>query len=232
MPLETATYLDTLDPANPAGTDQVREADNHLRLIKQVLQNTFPQINAAVTANATELNLLDGLTEIPSAGTPAYPTTLVEDTTLDQINNDLTLTGITSDANEIFVRMIDVNMGSTSPPIMQVGSGGVITSGYDGNTFFVGSGAAQTQFHVNDIQLHGNTSCNASANGNCVMSFVKVPGTDIWQYHGHSWAWGASLEGSSIAGFIDLAGLFDTIRISSEAAAAALDSGTIQAWWR
>lgn len=44
MPLEDATYLFDLVPANPPGTDSVREGDDHLRLIKQVLQNTFPNI--------------------------------------------------------------------------------------------------------------------------------------------------------------------------------------------
>lgn len=42
MPLESATYLSGLDPANPDGLDNKSEGDNHLRLIKSVLQATFP----------------------------------------------------------------------------------------------------------------------------------------------------------------------------------------------
>jgi hypothetical protein len=42
MALETATYIADLNPTNPPGTDPVAQADDHLRLIKQVLQNTFP----------------------------------------------------------------------------------------------------------------------------------------------------------------------------------------------
>lgn len=62
MPLETATYISDLVPANPAHSDNLSQTDAHERLIKQVLQNTFPNINGAVTAKPTELNLLTGAT--------------------------------------------------------------------------------------------------------------------------------------------------------------------------
>jgi len=42
MSLETATYLADLQPANPPSTDPTSQGDDHLRLIKQVLQTTFP----------------------------------------------------------------------------------------------------------------------------------------------------------------------------------------------
>jgi hypothetical protein len=42
MALETATYLDELNSSNPPGTDQVKQADDHLRLVKAVAKATFP----------------------------------------------------------------------------------------------------------------------------------------------------------------------------------------------
>ena len=46
MTVETATYISELAPANPAGaSDPVSEGDNHLRLLKEVLQGTFPGAN-------------------------------------------------------------------------------------------------------------------------------------------------------------------------------------------
>lgn len=42
MPIETATYISDLVPANPLTTDPVNQGDDHLRLIKQVLQTTLP----------------------------------------------------------------------------------------------------------------------------------------------------------------------------------------------
>jgi hypothetical protein len=58
MPLETATYIHQLDSANPAATDEIRQADDHLRLIKAAIKNTFPNINNAVTKTDEELNAL------------------------------------------------------------------------------------------------------------------------------------------------------------------------------
>ena len=66
MALEDLTgpdkFIDDFVNTNPTGTDPKNQGDDHLRGIKNVLLNTFPNINAAVTSNPTELNLLDGRT--------------------------------------------------------------------------------------------------------------------------------------------------------------------------
>jgi hypothetical protein len=51
MPIESATYIHQLETANPAGTDPRADGDNHIRLIKQVLKATFPNVQGAVSAN-------------------------------------------------------------------------------------------------------------------------------------------------------------------------------------
>ena len=56
MPLETALYIDTLQPDWPLGTDPESQGDDHLRMLKQVLQNTFPNLTEAVTGSAAALN--------------------------------------------------------------------------------------------------------------------------------------------------------------------------------
>lgn len=71
MPLETAQFIDGLNSANPAATDQIADADNHLRLIKSALLSTFPNLSGAVNATHTELSTLDG-------NTAATSTTLVD----------------------------------------------------------------------------------------------------------------------------------------------------------
>jgi hypothetical protein len=56
MPLEVATYIRDLINANPPGTDQVSQGDDHLRLIKSTLLNTFPTLcgpNLALLAGGT-----------------------------------------------------------------------------------------------------------------------------------------------------------------------------------
>lgn len=56
MPLETSTYIHDLVETNPLGTDPVAFTDEHLRLIKSVLKNTFPNLTGAVTADQSKLN--------------------------------------------------------------------------------------------------------------------------------------------------------------------------------
>ena len=62
MGLETGTYLEALVPTNPASTDGLAQADDHIRLLKSTLANSFPGITGAVTATHTELNAIIGLT--------------------------------------------------------------------------------------------------------------------------------------------------------------------------
>lgn len=69
MGLESASHIDELDTDNPVGgTDTVSSLDNHIRLLKTVLQTDFPNITEPMTATAAELNLLDGLSALTGSG--------------------------------------------------------------------------------------------------------------------------------------------------------------------
>lgn len=60
MPLESATYIQDLVASNPVGaTDPKSDGDNHLRLIKQVLKNTFPTATGAISISTFIKTLLD-----------------------------------------------------------------------------------------------------------------------------------------------------------------------------
>lgn len=56
MPLESATFINQLESANPPGTDLIAQADDHIRLIKATLKATFPNLTGAVTLGQDELN--------------------------------------------------------------------------------------------------------------------------------------------------------------------------------
>lgn len=60
MALETGTYINSLNASNPAATDGLSQADDHLRLIKSTLKNTFVNIDGAVTPTEDDLNVLAG----------------------------------------------------------------------------------------------------------------------------------------------------------------------------
>jgi hypothetical protein len=68
MALETATFINQLNPANPSPTDLIGQGDDHIRLLKSVLQETFPNITGAVTLDQDELNGV--LAAIAGAGVP------------------------------------------------------------------------------------------------------------------------------------------------------------------
>jgi len=88
MALESTTYINGLVATNPTGTDPKSQGDDHIRLVKSAIKNTFPNITGEVTATHTELNYTDGVTsniqtqlgtKAPTAsptftGTPAAPT--------------------------------------------------------------------------------------------------------------------------------------------------------------
>lgn len=50
------TYIDDLDVTLPAATDPLSQADDHIRMIKTVLKQTFPNINGAVTKTQAQLD--------------------------------------------------------------------------------------------------------------------------------------------------------------------------------
>jgi len=72
MALESGTYINSLVVTNPAATDGLAAADDHMRLIKATIKATFPSLTGAVNATHTEVNTVcDG-------GTAATSTTLVD----------------------------------------------------------------------------------------------------------------------------------------------------------
>ena len=64
MGLETASYISQLVATNPLATDPISQGDDHLRLIKSVLQTQFSGLSGttAVTTSEAEMNILDGVT--------------------------------------------------------------------------------------------------------------------------------------------------------------------------
>ena len=56
MTVEQAQYIKQLDPQYPEGGDSLSEGDDHIRLIKDAVKGSFPNIDSAVTATPAELN--------------------------------------------------------------------------------------------------------------------------------------------------------------------------------
>lgn len=54
--LETGTYISDLVVTNPTGSDHYSTADDHIRLLKSTIKNTFPNIDGAMTLTDEQLN--------------------------------------------------------------------------------------------------------------------------------------------------------------------------------
>jgi microcystin-dependent protein len=67
MSLESATYISQLNSSNPLASDGVQQGDDHLRLIKAALQNTFEAFTDDPLESSQEE--LDGAVETLAAGT-------------------------------------------------------------------------------------------------------------------------------------------------------------------
>ncbi len=72
MALESATYLDDLNATNPPGDDKVKQADDHLRLIKSTLKATFPSLSRAIYLEQGAEDLASATTPDLSTPTTAY----------------------------------------------------------------------------------------------------------------------------------------------------------------
>src|SRR5215831_10700833 len=72
MGLESGTFVEDLVSSNPPGSDQKAQGDDHLRLIKSTLRNTFKRATRFFTIPATV------------GKTASYAATLADDNTTFQ----------------------------------------------------------------------------------------------------------------------------------------------------
>ena len=56
MALEMANTINQLVESNPLGTDLKSQGDDHIRLIKKTLRNTFPNITGPITVSEAAIN--------------------------------------------------------------------------------------------------------------------------------------------------------------------------------
>lgn len=59
MTIETASYINQLNTAYPRSTDLLKEGDDHIRMIKNSLKQTFPGITGPVALTTAKFNLLN-----------------------------------------------------------------------------------------------------------------------------------------------------------------------------
>ena len=156
MALETATYISQLTATNPTASDPVSQGDDHLRLIKSVLQAQFTTLGAAaVTTTAAELNLLDGKTAVGDASGPGSSTDNAVARFDGTGGKTLQNSAMTIDDNG------DVVVGGTTPTVT-IGDGGAEDTMlvFDGAAadFRVGLDDGNDQLEIGVGSAHGTTA--------------------------------------------------------------------------
>ena len=101
MALETATYISGLVTSNPLPSDPKSQGDDHLRLLKSTLRNTFPNISGAVSATHTELNYVAGVTSGIQSQLNAITTQLAAGISIDKVSAATASSTIGNGANQI-----------------------------------------------------------------------------------------------------------------------------------
>jgi len=145
MALETGSYVNSLVTSNPASTDGLAQADDHLRLIKSTIKNTLPNITGAITGTQAELNVLTGFAGVTADLTYAASlrATGVTDTEFDYLD------GVTSNIQNQLDTIQVIPTGLIS---LWSGAANAIPTGYvlcDGtnstpdlrNRFLIGAGS-------------------------------------------------------------------------------------------
>ena len=72
----SSTYVTELVPTNPTSNDNVSDGDNHIRLLKAVVQRSFPNIGGEVSATHTAINT--AATDVASATNASTASTIVK----------------------------------------------------------------------------------------------------------------------------------------------------------
>lgn len=68
MTIEAAQLISDLNTSFPRGTDLIKEGDDHIRMVKATLKNTFPRINSTVTISSDKLNAIDSSLAVDNGG--------------------------------------------------------------------------------------------------------------------------------------------------------------------
>ena len=136
-------------------------------------------------------------------------------------------TGIPSWAKRITVMFNGVSTSGTSTYQLQIGSGGVTTSGYAAvGVSFVVSSMGTTNYSTG-FPVMVPASATATVSGSIVL---KTLGSNVWVADGFLGSTDTT-RGQACAGSITLSGTLDRVRITTVNGTDTFDAGTVNIMW-
>lgn len=202
MGLETGTYVSDLNTSNPTNGDAVSQGAGHLRLIKSVLQATFPNGDAPIYGlRAETAQTLTG-TAINFTSIPAW-------------------------VKRITVLFSSASTNGGDAPLIQLGdSGGIEATGYLGNSGVMTNGTAGSIVaYTTGFGINGTGSAAKVFHGRLTLE-LQDASTNTWvadgKFHQSNTTAYVTTGGSK-----SLSATLDRIRITTEGGTDAYDAGKV-----
>jgi hypothetical protein len=162
MGLETGTYVSDLNTSNPVNGDPVSQGAAHLRLIKTVLQATFPDAEAPIYG-------------LRSAGVKNLTGTSVS------------FTDIPSWVKRITITFSGLSLSGSAVPLLRIGDAdGIETAGYTASAAHISiAGATSADNLSSAFLLVATAGATASISGTITLT-LHNPSTNTWTLAGNS----------------------------------------------
>jgi len=160
MALESATYINDLNAANPAATDGLAQADDHFRLVKGAVKATFPNVTGAITAT-------HGAIDAAATFAGAITASVAEINVLDGISAGLTSTEL-SVLDGVTASTAQINASSligTLPVVGTLAEGSVVVGNSSSVASAVAIGASGTVLKSNGTTISWGDGTPALARG-------------------------------------------------------------------
>ena len=157
MALESATYINDLNAANPAATDGLAQADDHFRLIKGAVKATFPNVTGAITATHTAL-------DAASTFAGAITASVAEINVLDGISAGLTAAEL-SVLDGITASTAGLNLVGSLPVVGTLAEGSVVVGNSSSVASAVAIGASGTVLKSNGTTISWGDGTPALSRG-------------------------------------------------------------------
>ena len=164
MALESGTYINSLNSSNPAATDGLAFADDHMRLMKATILASFPNITGAMTATHTVLNGLDARVTAIETGVHASGTKLL----FQQTAAPTGWTKDTTNHNDSAIRVVTGTAGSGGTnafSTLDATAVGTINSSLSGSTAGHTLSLSQIPSHTHTGNVNLRTNWEAGSSG-------------------------------------------------------------------
>jgi|SRR6185369_11834829 len=170
MGLETGIWVNDLNPANPPGTDPKSQGDDHLRLEKTTVKNSFAGFVGAILITGTDGGAANAYTLTPATVLPAYTSRMIAIFSPTIANTGAATLNVSGLGN-IEIR----SLTGAALAANDLVPGVVYAASYDGAVFRL---LAVTKQYVDNLSF--SSTLPAAPGGNTLYFLQSLNGSFFW----------------------------------------------------